>query len=262
MSATVNGTGVVYLVFGKTINTELIWYTKIMDLKIKFELNKELDKEMALVFLKGKSKVGGIDFSLGVINPHPALEKLKETEEINKYFDNYYSEHGIELINANNKAQEDWRSVEGNFFDVVKSIFVNPPVPEGKYVAYLSIINCNPRFLDNKTFQVYWKHRNGTNMVVAHEVLHFFFYDYAETKHPDLFRGLEKNTGLFWVLAEVFNDVVLSLPELVAVHGQTTFYSYPAHKKYSEHMGKIWEENPDIDEWLLKGYDYLVSVLK
>jgi len=238
-----------------------------MDLKIKFELNKELDKQMASVFLSRNKKVGGVDFSLGVIKPHPELEKIKlEVKEnmhiLNDCFDKYYLEHEKELQYALKTAKEDWGVIETIFIEQLNILFKNPAVPEGKYIAYLSTINCNPRFLDTKTFQVYWKHRDGTNMVVAHEVLHFFFYSYAIKKHPDVFGSLDTNTGLFWVLAEVFNDVVLSLSELNVVHGKDSFYSYPAHKEYSKYLKKVWAMNLDIDNWLHEGYDYLSSRLK
>ena len=236
-----------------------------MDLHITFELNKKLDKEMAQIFLNRNKKVGGVDFSLGVTGPHPELIKYKDAKNadaISSYLDVYYTEHKDELIDALSKSQKVWEKVESDFIKQIKNIFNKPAVPDGKYIAYLSTLNCNPRFLDNKTFQVFWRHRDGTNLVVAHEVLHFFFYDYAQKKYPNIFADLDMNRGVFWVLAEVFNDVILSTKEMCAIHNKKEFASYPAHKDYTEHLKKVWANDSNIDTWLLNAFTYLQSVLK
>lgn len=230
---------------------------------IKFELNKELDKQMALVFLSRIAKVGGVDFSQGVTNPHPALKEVKTKEEsdrkelINKYFDKYYEKHEDELKSDIIEFKNNWSRVELKFIKQINKIFKNPDLPKGKYIGYLSIINCNPRFLDSKTFQIFNKHLAGSNLVVAHEVLHFFFYDYANNKYPEVFKDLDTNKGIYWMLAELFNDVILSLPEFVEIHGNKEVQSYPKHQEYSKYMKKLWNDNPDIDNWLIEGFEYL-----
>ena len=81
-----------------------------MNLNVKFELNKELDKKMAFKFLLS-SKVGGGDFSIGVTRPHPELLGIKEkdkkeaTELINEYFDKYY-ENNVEILEKEKKAYD------------------------------------------------------------------------------------------------------------------------------------------------------------
>jgi len=230
---------------------------------IKFELNKELDKQMAFVFLSRTSKVGGVDFSQGVTKPHPALEEARTKEEgerkeiISEYFDKYYKENEKELKSEVINFRDNWSKVESKFIDQINKIFKNPIPPEGKYIGYLSIINCNPRFLDSKTFQIFNKHRAGSNLITAHEVLHFFFYDYAGNKYPEIFKELDTNTGIYWLLAELFNDVILSLPEFIEIHGNKEIQSYPKHQEYFEYMKKLWGDNPDIDSWIIKAYNYL-----
>ncbi len=234
-----------------------------MKLHITFELNKKLDKEMALTFLDIKG--GGVDFSQGVTTPHPEIKNVKEKSEqerketINDYFDRYYKEHESELLDRVEHFRKDWEPVENKFIEQINKIFKNPETPEGKYIGYLSIINCNPRFLNNKTFQIFFKHRLGSNSVVAHEVLHFFFYDYADRNHSDIFAKLNPNDGIYWNLAELFNDVILDLPEFIAIHGQTEIKSYPAHEKHQAFMKKLWNNKPDIDNWIVEAYKYLNS---
>ena len=234
-----------------------------MKLHITFELNKELDKEMALAFLDNEA--GGVDFSQGVTAPHPEIKNIKEKTEqerkeiISGYFDRYYKEHEKELLDRVEYFHKDWEPVESKFIEQINKIFKNPETPEGKYVGYLSIINCNPRFLDSKTFQIFYKHRAGSNYVTSHEVLHFFFYDYADRNHSDIFAELKPNDGIYWELAELFNDVILDLPEFVAIHNQTETKSYPAHEKHQAFMKKLWKDKSDIDNWIVEAYNYLNS---
>jgi len=240
-----------------------------MNLKVKFELNKELDKRIADIFLSRDIKVGGIDFSKNVTNYHPELEEVKSKEEkirkekIIECFDRYYDKNKKELEKSVSKARGNWSKVENKFIKQINKIFKNPKLPDGKYIGYLSVVNCNPRFLDDKTFQFFYKHRSGSNMVTAHEILHFFFFDYAVEKHPDIFDELKQENGsTFWMLSEIFNDVILSLPEFVEIHGQKGFVSYPAHEKYLKYMKKLWTDNPNIDNWLIEGYNYLNNAQK
>ncbi len=232
-----------------------------MKLHITFELNEELDKEMALTFLDIEG--GGVDFSQGVTAPHPELKNIKEKnkrgrkEIINDYFDRYYKEHNEELLNYVENFYKDWKPAEAKFIEQINKIFKNPETPVGKYVGYLSIINCNPRFLDNKTFQIFYKHRAGSNYVTAHEVLHFFFYDYAGRNHPNIFAKLKPNEGIYWDLAELFNGVILDLPEFIAIHGQAETKVYPAHEKHITFMKELWNDEQNIDHWIVKAFNYL-----
>lgn len=234
-----------------------------MKLHITFELNKELDKEMALVFLDNEA--GGVDFSQGVTTPHPELKNIKGKKEqerketINDYFDKYYKEHGDELLEHVEQFRKDWVPVENKFIEQINKIFKNPETPAGKYIGYLSIINCNPRFLNSKTFQIFHKHRAGSNYITSHEVLHFFFYDYADRNHSNIFAKLNPDDGTYWDMAELFNNVILDLPEFIAIHGQTKVEIYPTHEKHTTFMKKLWDDKPEIDNWITEAYKYLNS---
>jgi len=237
-----------------------------MELKIKFQLNKELDKQMAYVFLSRSSKKGGVDFSKSITHFHPELEKAKrESDEERKkiidiYFDKYYKEHLEELEKKVIEAEKQWEKTEEKFIEQVNKIFKNPGLPNGKYIGYVSVINCNPRFLDNKTFQFFYKHGSGSNMIAAHEILHFFFYDYAIKKYPSIFGELDTNKGIFWNLAELFNYVILSLPEFIEIHGDKNTKGYPDHEQHIDYMKKLWNNKPDIDNWLLEAHGYLNNI--
>lgn len=229
-----------------------------MELKVRFKLNKQLDIRVALEFLHIQS--AGVDFSYGVTEPHPELERArgKTREEqgniLRDYFDGFYEKQRELLKSSLLRIRQDWLKDEVEYRECVSVIFKKPKLPPGRYLGYLSIVNCNPRFLDDKTFQVFYKHPKSTNYVVAHELLHFFFYDYATRCYPDLFRGLDPNRGAFWDLAEIFNVVVMGDGNFVSGRYAEWADPYPAHGVYIEAMRRIWEKNPEVDIWIPEAY--------
>jgi kanamycin kinase len=232
------------------------------NLHLTFKLNKELDKEMALEFLGVKA--GGIDFTQGIIAVHPQLKSLLGKDEnaqkqiIEEYVEEFYKSNQTLLNSCVVEMQQNWNKDETKFIEQLDTLFKNPEAPKGEYEGYLSILDCNPRFLDTKTFQVFYEHPSGSNYITAHEVLHFFFYDYAEKKYPEIFKKLStENSGIFWDMAELFNVVVMSEPSFISEDYAKHTKPYPAHAKYLDAVKKMWKKNHDIDSWLIEAYRYL-----
>jgi len=236
----------------------------LMKLRVKFKLNKALDKKMALEFLNFKG--GGIDFSRGILGIHPEIKilknlttKKKKQELINAYFDKFYKKHNDYLQKQIVRFSTEWRMIESEFMNEVDRTFKKYPLPNGRYIAYLSIINCNPRFLNNKTFQIFYFHPQGVRYVTMHELLHFIFYDYAIKKFPKIFKKTDTERGAFWDLAEIFNVIILSSPEFKRIHEQKNAPFYPEHEKYITRLAALWEKTRDVDRWLLRSYKYLMA---
>jgi len=221
---------------------------------------------MALAFLD--IKAGGIDFSKGIVNVHEELRGIRlknsaaKKKMIDSHFDYFYQKHNKYLHNQIKKFQTEWDELESRYFKEMTKVFKGQLFPKGKYIGYLSIIDCNPRFLDNKTFQIFYYQPNGSVDTACHELTHFIFYDYCLKKYPTIFKKLDTERGIFWDLAEIFNNIILSLPQFVAVHGNKKIVAYPEHKKYIAQLGKDWLRNRDTDKWILRAFEYLSKANK
>ena len=77
---------------------------------MKIELNKQLDKEVYLVFYD--AIVGGADFGQKIKNSHPTISK----ENYNEYIDTYYEEHFNELQNILNETQKCFNDLKEALF--------------------------------------------------------------------------------------------------------------------------------------------------
>ena len=178
-------------------------------------------------------KKAGVDFGRGIIKLYPQLKY----QAINKFVDDYYQEHETELETILTDFENSWQGCKEGFYRQVNKIFKNHLWPEGKYICYLSIFDCNPRFLRDKTFQVFFQHPQGICSVATHEMLHFIFYDYVEKKFPEAVTGIGKDK--LWEVSEIFN--VLVLPD---------FKPYPDHVQLIPQYEKTWKATKDIDQFL------------
>lgn len=229
---------------------------------LKFQLNKALDKKMAWEFYC-QPVFGGVNFwHRGVFALHDALKQMDKVQNkrlfLNKYIDNLYAEHLKEFENRKNEIEQLFIKKEKPFFEAVSKIFKNHPWPTGKYTAYLSIFSFGPRFLNDKTFQLFMYDSNNLILFsICHEMLHFMFYDYAIKNYPKLFGKLDKDKGFFWDLSEVFNAIIQDMPEFIKIHGKIKNQGYPCHKKIITKLNKLWFDKKDIDKWIVKSFEYL-----
>jgi hypothetical protein len=234
-----------------------------MHAHIIFRLNKNLDKAVADDFIN--TSEGGIDFSKGVINPHPPLEKTlrisgvrRRKQVINAYVDAFYAKYQNYLKKRIHEFLEQWSGVEKEFFSIIHELLPGYRLLNGVYSGYLSIFDCNPRFLSSKSFQIFHMHSLGVRYVTMHELLHFVFYNYTKRRFRHVFKGLDTEHGLWWDCAEIFNTVVLSGSEFAKIHGIKKIVSYPEHKRYIAQLRRAWRNNRDIDALIVK----IISALR
>lgn len=226
--------------------------------KVKFKTNIELDIQMTHSFLEWGESLGGMDFSDSIFGPNPDLRSVNmdNEKEVNDYFKRVYSEREEDFKKVLDWNREHWGNVESEFMHKIITLFKGHEFPEGKYIGYLSINNCNPRFLEDKTFQMYYKAK-VYNRTISHELTHFMFYNYTSTIHSKMFRDLDPNTGTYWSLAELFNNVILSLPDFVELLDNYGDGAYPNHENHYEPLVKIWKDTKDVDEFIINGFEYL-----
>lgn len=217
---------------------------------VNFEINKDMDYWVLEEFLTFNPED---NFSNNILLSYP---KLKEAEKLNKdsknlffknYVDQLYIDNEIKLVDIKEKTQKSWDLIEGIFLEKVQNLFNGHPWPDGAYVGFLSLFNCNPRFLDNKTFQVYYKHPEGLVYVSAHEMLHFMFYDYLE-KNPDLTKNVSES--VVWDLSEIFNVVVLERPEFVEIIGNSRPRPYEKHETQITKFRELIKNSENIDSFI------------
>ncbi|MFZ5559233.1 MAG: hypothetical protein ACOZAL_00335 [Patescibacteria group bacterium] len=230
---------------------------------LKFVINKKKELETFLNFYSwSKHQKKNRDLNWAIYKPHPKLRRIKKKSLleqkifIHKYIDNFYKQNINEIKNGVLKAKKDWKKVEKDFFILVDEIFKEYPWPNGKYIAYSTIWGMYPRYLNSKTFLFPYSHnkKNYILIVIAHEMLHFMFYDYVYTKFSKL--KSQKYNFVLWNMSEIFNAVIQNSKKWISVFHQKTM-GYPEHKKHISKFKKYWQESKNIDIWIKKSFDYL-----
>jgi len=205
------------------------------NIKLKFEINKDVDKKVFDWFLKSGSRFHKI-----ILDAHPSLKKDKKS--MSKYVDTYYEKHINEIKEKKGGSEEKWRLHEDYFFTEVSKLF-NQKWPKGKYIAYLSIWNIFPRWIKNKTFTIsHMKNRNN-NSIIVHELLHFMFYKYVNEKFPKI------SDKKKWHLSEIFNIVLMNQPFLKKIYNKKQL-AYSNHKKYIPRFNKLYKKYNGITNFI------------
>jgi len=223
--------------------------------KVSFHINKSFDKFIAEQFLNEKG--GGIDFGKNIVKMHPPLKTARTNPKlrkdvINDYFDKYYADHKKEIIESIRTIKNGWGKVEQEYARVTEKIFGGYSFPNGMYAAYASIINCNPRFLDSKTFQFFYKKdRDKATYTIAHELLHFIFFDFVEKKMTNEIRKLSDDK--LWDLSEIFNIVILRSAAYKKIINRKYVRPYPSHEKYIRAFEKSYKDSKNIEYFIRNG---------
>lgn len=225
--------------------------------KLYLCLNKRLDERMAEEFLKVRG--GGIDFGEGIVKIHPQLRLVKSLKNsvrrkkaIRVYFNNYYQIHRAAMLHKLKRVQNAWRKKEQKYVAITENFFGGFQFPKGKYVAHISIINCNPRFLESKTFQFFYKKPLADAIyTIAHELLHFIFFSFVEEKFKKESKYLSENQ--LWELSEIFNVVVLKSPQYRHIINQKFVIPYPDHRRYIRQFEKVYKNSQNVEEFIRRG---------
>ena len=216
---------------------------------VKFDLNKDLDIQVLPEFLKVSG--GGIDFSQSIYKYHPDLKSIRKEYFVllNEYVETFYKNHLTELQNKVNHLQKDWNVIEDRFVKECENIFNDNSLRNHEYTGYLSILPCNPRFLEKNMFQIFYLEKSSLG-VTSHELLHFMFYQYTSTRLQNITNGLNPNDGIWWDVSEIFNNTVLSSTDLVNILGSDAEIPYPNHIKYLQKSKELFDSRKDIEMYI------------
>jgi len=143
---------------------------------ITIRQNEALDEEMYIAF--HDLFVAGVDFGEGIRENHPGITVINHK----KYIEDYYRVHQAEVAEMIKNTQKDLDIKSTDFFSAIKDYF-GKDYGYKDYVGFASIFNCNPRFVESGTFQVFYLKKPAYRIEVCfHEVAHFVFLIFAKNR--------------------------------------------------------------------------------
>lgn len=234
-------------------------------MKVKFKISYKKDVETFFAFLGEKHNTKRV-MNWAIYSIFPYLKKIQLTKRDKKFVDQFvlfqYKTKAREMKENMAIYENQWRKVEPLFSRLTQVIFGSRKWPKGKYIAFATIWGMYPRFLEDKTFQIPFKYPKPAyiNVVIAHELLHFMFYDYCFAKYPQYKK--ESYELLMWHASEIFNPLIQNSAKWQKIFGLPTM-PYPEHEKaikqLHESIGIINSKNLDraIDVILLASKEIL-----
>lgn len=218
--------------------------------RLTFRADANKDVASFFAFIVDASYDGGRNIKWAILNKYPACKKWFQCEkfighrvDVVQFIKEKHTHHANSIDKNLINYERKWRVIEPKFDKLVKEIFGDYPWPKGKYIAYSTIWGIYPRFLEDKTFQVPYRFRNKryVNVVIAHELLHFIFYEYFHAHYPR-YRSDDYNV-LSWHVSEIFNTIVQNSVSWRKIFGLPSMGD-PVHKKIVEKLSHIHTGEP------------------
>ncbi|HPT08441.1 MAG TPA: hypothetical protein PLE28_01980 [bacterium] len=216
--------------------------------KIKFKIDFKKDILIFFNFLRDSKYDEGRNFQWAVLKHYPYFKKFNKN--INKkivedFVFKYYSKNKKFIERNLTIYEKNWKKIEKEFFVLIENIFPKLKWPKGKYIAYSTIWSMYPRFLDDKTFQIpaISKKKKIVNFIIAHEMLHFIFYEYFFNKYKKYKN--HKYDFFVWHVSEIFNVIIINRPDWQKIL-KNKDNGYPEHKKIIEKLSKNYYNLQDL----------------
>ncbi len=215
-----------------------------------------IDARNGVGFANSEIKMGRRDFLKKFLPDvlyyvaNKSVSREKRRRLISGYARYYYKAHRQEIENGTKAVRADWRKVEKRYFQIVSRIFKNYPWPSGHYIGFATVWHSYLRDTSHKTFYFPYRHTmpKYANKVIAHEMLHFMFFDYIKNRYGlnERSRIAGKSKDYIWELSEVFNNVIEEWNPYKKIFKFPTRL-YKGTEVMFEKMKKQWEKNQDID---------------
>ena len=228
-----------------------------MYLRLKFIYSKKKDLGIFAGFLETNKHFDvNAELEIGFYKLYPELKKAGLDDEklklAKKLIDEKLRNNETIIKKEIKNIQKQWQKITPWFYKECERIFENYKWPKGKYIAYATIWGTYPRFLDEKTFTFPYKHKlkNYTLIVIAHEMLHFIFYDYLFKNYPEFKnKKFEKEV---WQMSEIFDVLIQNSKKWQSKFKQKVII-YSKLKPKIEGLGKTLPTNLTakdfIKEW-------------
>ena len=190
-------------------------------------------------FIKDADYSNGRNLDWAVFSKYPRLKtqfdqnshyKMKNEKTLRNFVYEIYRAKQVIMDLALTRHKKRWIKVAPYYFSLVGALFNNRKWPRGKYIAFGTIWGMYPRFLKDKTFHIPFWHRapQYISVVIAHELLHFMFYDYFYTRYQKYRKA--KDNFFVWHVSEIFNTIIQNSPAWLACFKLKSM-GYPEHEK-------------------------------
>jgi len=234
---------------------------------LKFRQSALRDFKTLCAFAGDAKYDNGRNLDWAIFAKYPQLKqnfdknyKINNKKTLRQFINSQYHSNEKKFEKALTQHKKRWEKIAPQYFSLVDKLFNSQHWPKGKYISFGTIWSMYPRFLEDKTFQIPYQHRNPkyVPVIIAHELLHFMFYDYFYKQYPKYNR--QKYNFLVWHISETFNTLVQNSPEWLK-YFKVKSEGYPEHQELIAKLSRIFskQKNWDLNELVAKITDEVLS---
>lgn len=232
--------------------------------RLKFRVDYKKDINTFYAFVREAGFSDGRNLEWAIFKKYPQFKKYKKDgklkvpkKEVSAFVKNIYLQNKKIIEKNINLYKRNWSKIEKNYFKLIGQLFNGYKWPKGRYIAYPTIWGMYPRFLEDKTFQVPYRHKKEKyiNVIIAHELLHFIFYNYFYKNYPK-FKS-DKYNFFVWNVSEIFNAIIQNSPHWVKLFGLKSMI-YPEHKQVLKKLKNSMSSNKLSD---IKANDLIKKII-
>jgi len=224
-------------------------------LGIQFKVSEKEDLKVAMGFIKEASFSGEQNLEWAFKKLHkPVFVYIHKNQDIkgiksfvSAYLDEYYSKRTNDLKIDAIRAKKNWLAVEQQYLFLLKALFPKYKLPTQIIKAYITIWGLYPRDIDHLTFWIpdTYKPAYYINVTIAHELLHFAFYDQFYKQYSKYKNS--KYNYFVWQTSEIFNSVAQRSQEWLSVFKMPNM-GYPDQEKLVNKLSKKYNHNIDANK--------------
>jgi hypothetical protein len=208
--------------------------------KVKFKIDPKKDVSTLFDFLRDSKYDEGRNFEWAVLKYYPYFKKFDKKIDkgiVEDFVFKYYLKNKKTIEKNLAIYEKNWKKIEKDFFKLVYALFLEVKWPKGKYISYSTMWSMYPRFLDDKTFQIpaISEKKKVANFIIAHEMLHFVFYEYFLNKYKKY--KSHKYDFFVWHVSEIFNVLIMNKPDWQKIL-KNKDDGYPEHRKIIKKLSK------------------------
>ena len=203
----------------------------------------------------------------GYVNKDDEIHNVTLIESMNlklrKRGPNDYNTYIDKIKNETKRYEKIWNKYNEKYFQTLAN-YLNINWPKKEITAKVGLIPVFPRYLDTFSFSV------STNLtdekiteVIAHETLHFLWFEKWHELHPETPRREYDSPYLVWQYSEMVTAPILNNSPFKEMFnfvekGYDTFYQMKDKDKLvMDNLREMYSESIEIEEKINKGYEYI-----
>ena len=194
----------------------------------------------------------------------------KSREEINKKIEevviNDYKKYEQRIKDEVDRYNKIWDKYNDKYFEALsKYLNANFRSDLEEIVAYVGLLPVFPRYLDSCSFAInVGVSERDVISTCAHETCHFMWFNKWKDLYPDCTRREYDSPYIPWHYSEMVVDPILNSKEIQEVINVKCpcYDCYYEMDNVIEKLRDIYNEDISIEDKIIKGYDYIKTVLE